>query len=453
MTAAVSAVVHAGERKDFAVPAGPLRVAVVALGNQADVTIGLTDASLDAVRVRGVRGRLSVAAALDRLLAGTPARVERIDAVTYRIVRRAVPPRRRPAAPPAPPSSPSSPSIPPVADIVVTGSKRATRLADYSGSVVIIDASTLRPASMGRGSRALVEQQPILSSTHLGPGRDKLFIRGAADSSFSGPTQATVGEYLGDVRLNYNAPDPDLALYDIASVEVLEGPQGTLYGAGSLGGILRLVPVEPDLAHWSATLDAGVPATAHGHPGTDGALVANVPIVEDRLALRVVGYSSVEGGYIDDVGRGLTDINRTRTHGARVSLRYQPSATWTIDLGGVRQDIASRDGQYADRDLPPLQRTSAIAQPFDNDYSLGGVAIRHRMGSVMLSSSTSVIGHELTTTFDATGTAASPIAYRQDERITLLSNETRLSRPASGEGMAWVAGFELLHSNDSFTRA
>src|SRR3546814_3098560 len=85
-----------------------------------------------------------------------------------------------------------------------------------------------------------------LSSTHLGAGRNKLFIRGIADSSFTGPTQATVGQYLGDIRLSYNAPDPDLRLYDVDNVEVLEGPQGTLYGAGSLGGIIRVVPNAPN---------------------------------------------------------------------------------------------------------------------------------------------------------------------------------------------------------------
>ncbi|WP_163278767.1 Plug domain-containing protein, partial [Enterobacter hormaechei] len=70
-----------------------------------------------------------------------------------------------------------------------------------------------------------------LASTHLGPGRNKLFIRGIADSSFVGPTQATVGQYWGNSRITYSAPDPDLKLYDIGRVEVLEGPQGTLYGA------------------------------------------------------------------------------------------------------------------------------------------------------------------------------------------------------------------------------
>jgi len=85
----------------------------------------------------------------------------------------------------------------------------------------------------------------MLASTNLGTGRNKIFIRGVADSSFNGPSQSIVGQYLGDVRLTFNAPDPDLELYDIARVEVLEGPQGTLYGAGSLGGVVRVCPARP----------------------------------------------------------------------------------------------------------------------------------------------------------------------------------------------------------------
>ncbi|MEG8025552.1 hypothetical protein QP162_16280 [Sphingomonas aurantiaca] len=81
---------------------------------------------------------------------------------------------------------------------------------------------------------------------------------GSPISSFTGPTQTTVGQYFGDLRLSYNAPDPDLRLYDIASVEVLEGPQGTLYGAGSLGGIIRTVLNAPEMGAVSASIAGAV---------------------------------------------------------------------------------------------------------------------------------------------------------------------------------------------------
>lgn len=436
-------------RVTLAIPAGPLRQAVLAMGAQASVSIGMTDPALSGVTVRGVRGRLRVVDALTRLLAGTSATFERIDARTYRIVRRPVAPRSRVeqqvmAQPPPATTGP---------DIVVTGSKRRTLLDDYPGSVIQVDAASLRPGTLLHGSEALVARQPILSSTHLGPGRDKLFIRGVADSSFSGPTQATVGQYLGDVRLNYNAPDPDLALYDVASVEVLEGPQGTLYGAGSIGGIVRIEPVAPDLSRVAASVDGGVSTTAHGAVGGDAAAVVNLPIVDDRLALRTVGYTGIDGGYIADARRGLRDINRTQTSGGRLNLRYRPSDDWTVDLGVVRQDIRSRDGQYAEVGLPPLTRASSIAQPFDNDYSLASLAIRHRMGAITLSSATSVVSHALTTTYDASTTTGVPIAYRERERITLLSNETRLSHAAGANGAGgWVIGLQLLRSDDRLAR-
>ncbi len=200
---------------------------------------------------------------LSHILAGTAATYRQIDPQTFEIVRRPpaqasrksgvpdyLPHRRRPTS-----SSPAA-----------NGRRRCRTISAASR---IVDTGTIRPGRLIHGSQALVEAVPILSSTHLGPGRNKLFIRGVADSSFNGPTQATVGQYLGEVRLNYNAPDPELALVDVASVEVLEGPQGALYGAGSLGGIVRLVPVAPDLSHASLDIAGGGALQAHGAPSGD----------------------------------------------------------------------------------------------------------------------------------------------------------------------------------------
>ena len=431
----------------FDIPPGSLRSAVVAIGTQAGVTIGMSDSAIADISVRGIKGRMSVAAALARILAGTTADFRQADAQTFQIVRR--PPSKTVRRPPLPLPPPIAAKVD--SEIVVTGSKRSATLQDYIGSVVLVDGRSVRPDRLIHGSEALVDQVPILTSTHLGPGRNKLFIRGIADSSFNGPTQATVGQYLGEVRLNYNAPDPELAIYDVASVEVLEGPQGALYGAGSLGGIVRLIPVAPDLSHRSLDIAGGGSYQAHGAPGGDISAILNLPIVDDRLALRIIGYGDIDGGYIDDPSRGLKDINRTTTRGLRATLRYQPAPDWTIDLGAVDQGINSRDGQYAERGLPPLQRSSVLAQPFDNDYALGSLTIRHAMGSIQFVSATSVVRHDVDSTYDASLTADTPRLYQEMNHITLLTNETRLSREYAS-GSSWVLGGELLRSGDRLTR-
>lgn len=429
----------------FDIPSGSLRSAVVAIGAQAGVTIGMSDPTIAGIAVRGVRGRMPVAAALRHILAGTSAGYRQADADTFEIVRRAaheiVPGTVRP-----PISSGLASS-----EIIVTGSKLSAPLQDYIGSVGLVDATSTRPGQQIHGSEALVAEVPILTSTHLGAGRNKLFIRGIANSSFNGPTQATVGEYLGEVRLNYNAPDPDLAIYDVKAIEVLEGPQGTLYGAGSLGGIVRIEPIAPDLAHRSLDAGAGGSWQAHGAPGGDASAILNLPIVTDRLGLRIVGYGDVDGGYIDDPSRGLKNINHTITRGLRGTLRYEPDADWTIDFGAVVQGIDSRDGQYAERGLPPLQRSSVLAQPFDNDYALGSVTVRHAIGSAQLVSATSVVRHDVNSTYDASLTPDAPRLYQEMNHITLLTDETRLSRQY-GSGNNWVLGIELLRSGDRLTR-
>ncbi|MGO1304474.1 MAG: TonB-dependent receptor plug domain-containing protein, partial [Sphingomonas parapaucimobilis] len=152
-------------------------------------------------------------------------------------------------------------------------------------------------------TRALANLLPVLTTTSLGPGREKLFVRGIADSSLVGGSQATVGQYLGEIQLNYSAPDPNLALYDIASVELLEGPQGTLYGTGALGGVIRVTPNPPILDRWSGAVGLGATGIAHGGTGGDAMAVLNAPL-GDRAALRILGYGSRTPGYIDDTLRG-----------------------------------------------------------------------------------------------------------------------------------------------------
>lgn len=424
----------------FDVDAQPLAHAIVVLGEQAGLTIGLEDSALGVIQVHAFHGRASVSRALSHILHGTPAVARFTGDGGVRIERAR--PLRRSAAPSARQSTDA---------IVVTGSKRGTTLAAYPGSVIVVSVADIPQAMRAHGSEALVTELPILSSTHLGSGRNKLFIRGIADSSFNGPSQSTVGQYLGEARLTYNAPDPDLALYDIAETEVLEGPQGTLYGAGTLGGIVRLDPVRPDLDRFGYGMSLGVSTTRHGAASSDVAALINLPIKTDVIGIRGLAYASTDGGYIDDAGRGLSNINRTRTRGGRLELRVKPSSTWTIDALGVVQDINASDGDYADRTLPRLERRSTLAQPFDNDYSLANLVIRHTMGATELLSSTTLVRHDVGFTYDATETGKEPRLFRENDHISLLTNETRLSHRYDG-GSSWVVGMEALQNADRIRR-
>ncbi len=444
---AVAAPAQAGQGA-VDLPAGRLGDAVLALGRQSGTSIVVGDPRLWARRVPAVRGRMSAREALDRLAVAANADVAAAGPLGWRLVARAphvaIVRVKRPKIVPVP-----APAVQ-GADIVVTGSKRDVRLRDFAGQVALLDGVDLALGGAG-GTEAILARLASVSSTHLGAGRNKLFIRGIADSSFTGPTQTTVGQYFGDLRLSYNAPDPDLRLYDIASVEVLEGPQGTLYGAGSLGGIIRTVPNAPELGAVSASIAGGLSATWHGDPGADLGATLNVPLGE-RVALRVVGYGVSEGGYIDNPVLDRRDVNRTRIGGGRAMLRLDAGNGWTVDFGGIGQWTKGDDSQYADRDAAPLTRSSAIVQGFSADYTMGQVVVSGAIGGLKIKSSTGIVGQTLTERYDATLPEGEARVFAQRNATSMIANETRVWRPMRN-GFGWVVGGSFTHNRTRLSRS
>jgi iron complex outermembrane receptor protein len=403
---------------------------------------------------------MTAARALAVMLRGTPLRARRVAPAAYLIELAPQPKAPRRLVRPAPSRAPAfNPDVEAAEEIVVTATKRDIPLYAYPGGVEIVDGDSLSFADGLLGTAAIENRVASVASTHLGPGRNKLFIRGIADSSFVGPTQATVGQYWGTSRISYSAPDPNLKLYNVQSIEVLEGPQGTLYGAGSLGGVVRVVPRAPSLIETGGSAWGGLTAVQHGDPGMDGGAILNIPIVEGRLGFRALAFGSVEGGYIDDVGRKLKDVNRVRTIGGRAALRLDPGGGWTVDLNGVGQRIDGDDSQYAERNIGGLGRSSALAQPFRNDYWLADLVARKRWEDIELTSSLGYArqyvfelfeGPALTTPGDTVTKPlpdAPPAGFSQANRISMLTVETRLSRRGP-EGSGWLIAASLL-SNDA----
>ncbi|RSU18838.1 TonB-dependent receptor [Sphingomonas koreensis] len=338
------------------------------------------------------------------------------------------------------------------------GSGRGEEEGAYPGGVQIISGDSLSPADGLQGTGAIETRIASVVSTHLGPGRNKLFVRGIADSSFVGPTQATVGQYWGNSRITYSAPDPNLRLYDVQSIEVLEGPQGTLYGAGSLGGVVRIVPRAPLLHSTEGAAWGGMTGVQHGQPSVDGGAIVNVPLIDDKLAFRGLAFGSVEGGYIDDIGRGLRDVNRVHTFGGRGALRFDAGDGWLVDLTGVGQKIRGDDSQYAERGAGDLRRISNIAQPFRSDYWLADLVVRKRWDDLELTTSLGYARQYVFEMFegpalsdvgmpDAQPNADAPgTGYSQANRISMLTFETRLARRGP-DGTGWLLAASLLRNN------
>jgi iron complex outermembrane receptor protein len=445
------------KRHSVSVPAGRLDAAVFTLGRQTGSSIGLREPGLGTIKVRAVKGKRSVDGALAEMLKGSGTRARRVANGTWLIERA---PAERPKARPAPP--PEQPDAPP-AEIVVTGSKRDIPLKAYPGGVQIVEGSDIPVSEGGKGSDVIANRVASLASTHLGPGRNKLFIRGIADSSFVGPTQATVGQYWGNSRITYSAPDPDLKLYDIGRVEVLEGPQGTLYGAGSLGGVVRVVPRAPDLWSRGGQVWGGGGLTEHGAPSWDVGGILNMPIKEGELAFRALVFSGRDGGYIDDRERGLSDVNSVRTTGGRAALRWEVDG-WTIDLGGVGQSIKGDDAQYSDGQGNGLSRASSIAQPFENEFWLGELVARKRWGSLELSTAAAYAQQYVSEVFAGASVSdvnqafplpaanAPLIGYQQVNRVNMLTTETRLARRGP-RGTGWLIGVSLLQNRGRVNRS
>jgi len=235
----------------------------------------------------------------------------------------------------------------------------------------------------------------------------------------------------------------------VASVEVLEGPQGTLYGAGALGGLIRVEPNAPSLADANGWLAAGVASTAHGGAGWDAAAVLDLPIVRDRLGLRVVGYDSLDAGYIDDTAQGLANVNRVFTRGGRATLRWRVAQGWSFDLGGIGQRTDSRDAPYADVDAPPLTRASRIAQPSYNQFLSGRLVVTGTIGNATLQSTSGVVDQAVGERYEVLQSFNS-LVFTGRDRARLITHETRLAGRSATR--SWVIGVSLLSSSDQQVR-
>lgn len=423
--------------------AEPLGQALIDFAVQAKVSIGMSDVDLDGAVSKPLDGEYTQAEALRKLLAGTSFDFVFVDSSSVKI-RGTAHAASLPAAEPLP-----------IESIVVTATKRDEALQDipYWASVVSGDALS----EFGSGTaRGLGPQIAGLTATNLGAGQDKLFVRGLTDSVVPGLSESVLGLYLDEARIVDDAPDPDLRLVDIDRIEVLSGPQGTLYGAGSLTGLVRIISRQPDYDQRQAQVSTDVSATESGglSNSIDGML--NLPVISDTLAVRAVGYETVDSGYVDNVRLGTSNTNRTTTDGGRILAGWTPRANWSVLANVVLQDTRSSDSQYFVLSLGPYNRDNYLPEPHSDHFLESGITVHGDLGWASITSNTAFVDRTYWTQFDAslawpslTGFPAGPSPFDFHRSIRSVSHESRLASQA-GRRWTWLFGLSLDHRDEDF---
>lgn len=436
---------------EFDIANGKLSSTLVELAKQARIPIGMIgDADRD-IRTPAIKGRLSVDQALRRLLSGSGLTFRRTRSGDYVIIgaRRvhARPAERLPRAPSRAMVEDPGP-IAAAETIVVTASKSDIPLSHFPGTVAVLTLDGEQIASRPEGGTAvLVDNMPLLAATNLGPGRNKIFARGIADSSFNGQSQANVSLYFDELRLSYAGPDPDLNLFDVRRVEVLPGPYGTLYGAGALGGVVRIEPNAPDPTRVEGTIAAHTSDVRYGARGGGLAAALNIPLVSDRLAVRLTGYRTIDPGYIDDTLRGVEDVNRVKTVGGRGLLRFESDEGLAIDLGLIFQRISAADSQYSNDSDNSLRKQVAQAQPYSSSFLMPSLTLRKHWDNLELVSATGWSRQRGEGIADSLGV----LSYPESRRTSFLSHETRVSGDAGA--FNFLAGLSFARNASREDRA
>jgi outer membrane receptor protein involved in Fe transport len=434
----------------FDIPAGPAETALAAMAQSAGISIGW-DGGVPAFPVKRLSGTMTPAKALHRILSGSGYQAVRVGPTAYRIQRPIAPPPPPPrtpvklgAAPAIEPGTAPLPELPPGV-IVVTGQKRSQSVGDVPLSLAIVNLADFRSNLNPPDNRDISLSVEGLALTNLGPGRNRQFIRGVADSPFNGPSQSTVTVELDEARVTFDAPDPDLRLVDMERVEILKGPQGPLHGSGALGGIYHIVTRKPDLDAFGGSIVVSGEDVGEGGYGGGGEGVVNLPIMKDKLALRVVGYASSDAGWIDNIGRN-SNANSTTTEGGRVALRWAPAPGWTVDLSGTLQDVDSHDSQYVLTSDDTVKRQARIPEPADNDFKVVAATVQGRIGGLKLLAAASYIDHDVNYALDSSDASAAfgltgNSLFYDDRKYTIANYEVRLSPADSSH---WLAGLSYL---------
>ena len=358
-------------------------------------------------------------------------------------------------------------------EIIVTAQKRATSLQDVPFSVAALSSEDIKESG-ATNIVDLARNVPGLYIADLGPGQSQVAIRGISAGQVirdQPGVKESVGIYLDESPISVALFTPDLDLYDLDRIEVLRGPQGTLFGAGSSSGTVRYITAQPNIGETGGSLDLTVSSTTDGEEGGSLRGAVNVPLGE-KAAMRAVAYRSELPGFIDShyPGRSVReDVNGGSRTGGRLAFRFEPTENVVITPrivyqkletdGYPRIDIYNILGNTFTTTQPQVDpgergQVTQIDEGLTDEFTMGDLKLEFGFGGDLgLTSVTTYIDRQVevdrdasqltgSVTFDVGGTDAqvrlnSPLIDQTDMQV--FSQELRLA--STGEGpFQWLTG-------------
>ncbi len=371
-------------------------------------------------------------------------------------------------------------------EIVVTAEKRSEDLQKTPISVAVFGQEALAETGV-QDFTALAARIPGVTLNSAGPGQSSYSIRGVASVGGNAPT---TGLYIDDTPILPSGGDGATAtidpdLYDLARVEILRGPQGTLYGASSMGGTIRFITNQPDLTKQEGSVKGQGSYTEHGGGNARVDAMFNVPLIEDRVALRLVGTYKNYSGFIDrDVGvwapnpnvappypaypvspaqpsAVVRNVNTTQAYSFRTILKVAVSDVFTVTPSVWIQDL--QQGGAPNYDVPSGQtggplvqaRPFNLSEAYSDHFVLSNVTMNYELGWGNVLSTTSYMTRQEGTPDDETQALEEtipqgkfiPNSYSPIIRTRELTEELRLVFNPAGQPLSGVVGGYFNNAN------
>lgn len=437
----------------FDIPAQDLGSALRAFARASLQQVAFEDDAVKGKRSVAVQGNFTARAALDRLLSGSGLSVRTGESgllIVAEIAKTSVTGEGQ--------SGVSSPNGAPAAgsdasrsagleEVIVTAQKREQSIMDVPMSVAVLGNEQLERSGIA-SLEGVAQSTPSLTVLQQGAGASTYIMRGVGNIAGTSPL---VGIYFDEISLAKGGlfGAMDLRVFDLERVEVLKGPQGTLYGEGSVGGTIRLISKDPQFDGLGGKADVAGTFTDGGDPGSTVRGVVNLPVIDDVLGFRVAATYDTSGGWVDVPGESRNNVNGGNSLDARIKGLWRP-----LEGLEIRGTFMVHDGNYDifPSGTTPDQKMELALPEYDfsgyNDYKIGNLTATYHFGPVELLSTTSYVDEKKDYTFNQFVRLAgfpdtSPpvgIITGTAEDVRNFTQELRLAS-SSGSNLTWNVGF------------